>query len=191
MIYQNISDVVTPELMRGAIENNRHPGFIDDYAVLICLIKIHKPRRIFEFGTNTGFGTKIMCNAAGAECEVVSFDLPTSECDVSLQHPINEGKGDIVGKECTFPFIQLRGNSYTYDFSSVGKFDFAWVDSEHNYEVPLIEAKAAIAAGAKVIAFHDSDIPEVYRAIVDAFENQPYTLYRVTDTRIAYAVLNA
>lgn len=185
------AEIVTPELLRGAILNKRFEGFEADYSVLHCLIKIHKPKTIFEFGTNTGFGTKIMCNAAGPECKVISFDLPTEECDVSLQHPIKEGKGDIVGKECTFPFIQLRGNSYTYDFSTVGKFDFAWVDSEHNYEVPLIEAKAAIAAGAKVIAFHDSDIPEVSRAIVDAFENQPYTVYRVVNTRIAYALLNA
>lgn len=191
MIEQKKIDIVTDALMQGAILNKRFEGFENDYAVLHSLIKIHKPRRIFEYGTNTGFGTKIMCNAAGSECEVVSFDLPTEECHVSLQHPIMEKKGDIVGKECTLPFTQLRGNSYTYDFSQVGKFDFAWVDSEHNYEVPLIEAKSAIAAGAKVIAFHDADISEVYRAIVDAFENQPYTLYRITDTRIAYAVRNA
>lgn len=188
MIKQRKSDIVTSELMTGAILNNRHHGFIDDYAVLHSLIKIYEPKSIFEFGCNTGFGTKIMCNAAGPECKVTSFDLPTEECHVSLQHPLNEGKGDIVGRECTFPFTLLRGNSYTYDFSKVGEFDFAWIDSEHNYEVPLIEAKAAIAAKAKVIAFHDSDIDVVYQAIRDAFENQPYELYRVVDTRIAYAV---
>lgn len=186
-----MSVIVTDELMEGAIINNRFHGFADDYAVLVCLIKIHQPKRIFEFGCNTGFGTKIMCNAAGPNCEVVSFDLPTEECHVSLQHPINEGKGDRVGHECDLPFTLIRGNSYTFDFSTVGKFDFAWIDSEHNYEVPLIETKAAIAAGAKVIAYHDADIKEVWQAIIDGLEGQPYDVYRVTDTRIAYAVKKA
>lgn len=189
MIEQKMLDIVTPVLMEGAILNNRFPGFIDDYAVLHSLIRKYKPKRIFEFGCNTGFGTKIIYNAAGRDAEVFSFDLPTEECHVSLQHPINEKKGDIVGKECDLPFTLIRGNSYTYDFSKLGEFDFAFVDSEHNYDVPFIESKAAIKMNAKVIAFHDSDISEVYNAIIDAFKgNDDYELYRVVDTRIAYAV---
>src|SRR6185312_6592897 len=100
MIWQTISNIVTPELEKEAIYNDRFEGFHDDYLVLHCLIRKYAPKRIFEFGCNTGFGTKIICNAAGKDSEVFSFDLPTEECHVSLQHPINEGKGDIVGKEC-------------------------------------------------------------------------------------------
>lgn len=182
-------DVIRPELLEGAIINDRFPGFITDYKVLHCLIRKHKPKRIFEFGCNTGFGTKIICNAAVLDAEVFSFDLPTDECHVSLQHPINEKKGDIVGAECNLPFTLLRGNSYTYDFSQHGEFDFAFVDSEHNYEVPYIETKAAIKMKCKVIAYHDADIKEVGQAIEDAFEgNEDYDLYRVVDCRIAFAV---
>jgi hypothetical protein len=41
----------------------------------------------------------------------------------------------------------------------------------------------------KIIIYHDSDIECVYKGICDAFAgNTHYDLFRVTDTRIAYAV---
>jgi len=33
------SDIVTPELMRGALLNNEFQGFREDYAVLHCLLR--------------------------------------------------------------------------------------------------------------------------------------------------------
>lgn len=186
MIQQSYKDICTKELLQGAMENNEYIGFLDDYHVLHCLLRIYKPKRVIEYGCNMGTGTNIICNAV-PDAEVFSFDLPTEEAHTSLQHPISEGKGDLVGSYCKFPFTLIRGNSYTFDFTTLGSFDFGFVDSEHNEEVPYIEAKAAIKAGCKVIAFHDADAYEVWKAITKVSkENKEYQLFRVEGTRIAY-----
>lgn len=182
-------DIVTPELLAGSIENNEYHGFKEDYQVLVCLLKIHKPKRFFEIGTNLGRGTLIMKNALGPDSEIMSLDLPNELAHISLQHPINETGRDQVGKLCTLPYTQLRGDSMNYDYTQHYPIEGWWIDGEHDYTHPNHESKEAIKSGAKIILYHDSDIPEVYKGIMDAFEgNEDYELYRVNDTRIAYAL---
>lgn len=210
MITKTYSDLVTPELLTGAIENNEYEGFLQDYHVLHCLIRKYQPLSFFEIGTNMGTGTNIICNAVykgdfkiidkekwdnrhkllfGINFPVYSLDLPTELAHISLQHPISEGKGDKVGERCKFPYTQLRGDSLTFDFSQY-PCDGYFVDSEHDYEHPYTEITKVLLLKPKIVIAHDSDIPDVWRAINDAiFENGfPYELYRVTDTRIAYAL---
>jgi hypothetical protein len=189
LIQQTYNDIVTPELLEGAIENNAHPGFLQDYHVLHCLLRKYQPKRFFEIGCNMGDGTKIIKNALGVDSQVFSLDLPTELAHVSLQHPISEGKGDSVGHRCNLPFTLVRGDSMTYDYAQHYPIDGWFCDGEHNYDNPLHESKEMIKSGAGLIVWHDSDIAEVYKGITDAFEgNQDYELYRVQDTRIAYAL---
>lgn len=184
-------NVYTEELAKDAILNEEYHGFREDYLVLHCLLTRHKNqiKRFLEVGTNMGTGTNIIKNALGGAACVYSLDLPTELAHISLQHPINEGKGDRVGHRCKLPFIQLRGDSLKFDYEVLGDLDAWFIDGEHDYDHPHHEAKAAIKSGAKLIIFHDSDIPCVYDAIADAFKGyENYTLYRVTDTRMAYAL---
>lgn len=185
----NYIDIVTPELEQGAIHNNEHPGFHEDYLLLHCLLKIVKPKRFLEIGTNMGVGTNIIKNALGPDSEVFSLDLPKELCHQSLQHPIMEGKGDNVGVKCTLPFIQLRGDSLTFDYLKLYPINGWFIDGEHVYQNVFIESTAAFNSNAEIIIWHDTDIPEVYRAIIDAHNNsEKYILYRVQYTRISYAV---
>jgi hypothetical protein len=46
MIKQQYSDIVTPELMEGALIHNAHTGFREDYLTLHCLLRIHNPATI-------------------------------------------------------------------------------------------------------------------------------------------------
>lgn len=190
MKNQLYKDIVTPELLSGAIENNEFHGFLQDYHILHCLLKIHNPKSVCEIGTNTGLGTLIIKNAL-PESEVFSLDLPTELAHVSLQHPINEGKGDRVGHRCTLPFTQLRGDSMKFDYSKY-PCEAYYIDGEHDYEHPHHETIQALSIKPKLIIYHDSDIQAVYKAITAAFKDSPegknYDLFRVTDTRIAYAV---
>lgn len=199
MIKQTFTDICTDELMEGAIINDEFPGFKEDYLVLHCLLRkyVDPPlgyvskagghNLIMEIGTNMGTGTNIICNAR-PDSNVYSLDLPTELAHVSLQHPINEGKGDRVGEYCTFPFTQLRGDSMTFDFSKYPAVA-AFIDGEHDYDHPHREAKAMIANKTKLIVFHDANMEPVAKAIADAFKgNKDYQLYRVTDTRICYAL---
>lgn len=209
MIEQTYSDIVTPELLAGAIENNEYHGFREDYHLLHCLIRKYQPKTFCEIGTNMGTGTNIICNAiepfsawegdfpnannwVKTEGLVYSLDLPTELAHISLQHPISEGKGDKVGERCKFPFTQLRGDSMTFDFTEYPCEGY-FIDGEHDYIHPYRESGFALMIGAKIVIWHDADITDVGKAINDVFKDNQlirdsYDLYRVTDTRIAYAL---
>lgn len=191
MINQTYADIVTPELLAGAIENNEYHGFREDYHVLHCLIRKYMPTSLLEIGTNMGTGTNIICNAGKAwMMKVYSLDLPTELAHISLQHPISEGKGDKVGSNCKFAFTQLRGDSMTFDFSQY-PCDAYFIDGEHDFNHPFKECNEVQRLNPKIIIFHDADIPEVWSAIhnsINVYGGMKYNLYRVTDTRIAYAL---
>lgn len=188
MIEQTFKDIYDEEIAKDAIINDRHTGHKADYLLLHCLLKKYNPKTFLEIGTNTGYGTLIIKNALGNNSMVFSLDLSDDEAYISKQHPISEGKQG-VGYECTLSYIQLRGDSRIFpytDFSCEGYF----IDSDHTYKNVFAETKGVLRASPKIIIYHDSDQPEVYNAIVDAMQNNPYQLYRVTDTRIAYALRN-
>jgi len=187
MVKQKYADIVTPELLEGAIENLEYVGFREDYHVLHCLLKIHKPKSLLEIGTNMGRGTKIIKNALGPESDVYSLDLPTDLAHISLQHPINEGHGDRVGHLCSLPFTQLRGDSMEFDFKQY-PCEAYYIDGEHDFSHPYRETSEIVKNKPHIIIWHDSDIDVVYNAITAAMKDKPYELYRVVDTRIAYAI---
>ena len=181
------TSIISRKLAKGAIFNDEYQGFHEDYLVLHCLLRLHNPKTLFEIGTNMGTGTMIMKNAV-PDCDIYSLDLPTELADLSLQHPINEGKGDSVGHRCSLPFTQLRGDSMKFDYSQY-KCDAYFIDGEHDYDHPHHETKEVLKLQPKLIVWHDSDMTDVRKAIDDAFKGvSNYDLFRVTDTRIAYAI---
>jgi hypothetical protein len=191
MFEQKFAEICTEDLMAGAILNEEYTGFREDYLVLHCLLRKHGIRSLFEVGTNMGTGTKIIKNAMGPDSVVYSLDLPTELAHISLQHPISEGKGDSVGHRCDLPFVQLRGDSLEFDYSPY-QCEGWFIDGEHDYAHPMTEAREALKQFPKLIMFHDADMDPVFEAICDAFEqydeNEEYDLFRVTDTRILYAL---
>jgi hypothetical protein len=186
MKNQTFADIYNPDIAFGAIINDEFTGFKEDYLLLHCLMKMYAPKSVFEIGTNMGRGTEIICNAV-PNAKVYSLDLPTELAHVSLQHPISEGKGDKVGSLCKKPFTQLRGDSRAFDFSEY-PCEAYWIDAEHTEEAVKHETKQAVKCKAKLIIWHDANMPEVMAGIVAGL-GKGYELYRVEDTRIAYAVL--
>lgn len=192
MIYQKFTDIYSEQLAEGAIINDRMPGFKEDYLVLHCLLRKHKIRTCFEVGTNTGFGTKIIKNALGEIKTVVySLDLPVIDSKLSLQHPVNYAK--MLGEECDLEYIQLTGNSKTFPYYAYPAQAY-YVDGEHDYDHVFTETKRILTeARPKLIVYHDADMPEVIKGIMDGFGwayvnmlDNDYDLYRVSDTHIAY-----
>lgn len=192
MIQQTYDQICTPELLKGAIENNEFHGFKEDYHVLWCLLRKYKPASVFEIGTNMGTGTNIICHAV-PDAKVYSLDLPTELAHVSLQHPISEGKGDAVGSKCKKPFTQLRGDSLYFDYFNY-PCDAAFVDGEHSTLNVYVETSALLKTVSKIIIYHDSDMPEVFEGIINAIDNyvgnNKLSLFRVVDTRISYILIN-
>lgn len=187
VVYQTLPDIVTPELEEGAIYNDEFTGFHEDYLVIHCLLKIHKPKKLLEIGTNTGTGTNIICNAI-PDAEVLSLDLPYELNHLSKQQPLSEGKGYLVGAYCKRPYTQLWGNSLEYDYTQHKDIEGWFIDGEHEYVNVKHESKAAVASGAKIIIYHDADMAGVWQGITEVLLKTNYTLYRVNGTRIAYAL---
>lgn len=177
-------ELVTTELIQGAILHTHEP-FIKDYLALHCILKIAEVKSVLEIGTHIGEGTKIICNAL-PDAKVFSLDLPDELSSMSLQHPSLKEKK--IGEMCDLPYTQLLGNSITFDYSKY-PCEAYFVDGEHDYAHPRHETTEIIKQKPLIIIWHDADIPEVYNAIKDSFEwNNDYYLYRVTETRIAYAI---
>lgn len=177
MISQQFTDF---EISPLAIRNKEFPGFEQDYLVLDSLLRKYQPKSVFEIGTNRGTGTRIIKNAV-PDADVYSLDMPFGMGDAPLYH---EDK-DYTGINCNLPFTQLRGNSMTFDFS-LYPCECYFIDAGHFYDNVFRETTEVLKQKPKLVIFHDSDIPEVFNAIVDGSRNKGYELYRVTDTRIAY-----
>jgi hypothetical protein len=80
----------------------------------------------------------------------------------------------------------LRGDSRAFDFSEY-PCEAYFIDGEHTEEAVTIETKQAVKCRAKLIVWHDANMPEVMAGILGGI-GKGYILYRVEDTRIAYAV---
>jgi predicted O-methyltransferase YrrM len=177
-------DVISNELLLGAIENNEMDGFREDFHVLHCLLSKHRPHKILEIGTYMGRGTNIICNASPASV-VYTLDLSPENSHMSKQYPTREQ----IGILCERPFKQLLGDSMTFDYSSLSPLDAVFIDGEHDYEHVLYETIECTMAGAWLLIYHDADMEDVYNAVNDAFSYvSGYALRRVVDTRILYAV---
>jgi len=187
MKYESFSDIYSDELAKGAIINDRHPGFKEDYLILHCLLRKYKIKSCFEIGTHVGWGTQIIKNALGEDSEVYSLDLPNDEAWKSDQHPVVNPNGEI-GSRCKLPYTQLLGDSRTFDYSKYPVESF-YCDAEHSYTNVYIETSAMIEMKPRLIIYHDADSENVYNGVVDAFgDNKEYELVIVAGTRILYAI---
>lgn len=189
MKKQTYSEIVTPELLENTLDHNAHTGFLEDYRVISCLLKTHKPKSLFEIGTNIGSGINVMATALpGLKIFSLDLDYETMKLN-SKQYPIGKNGEDRVGSGAKVPYTQLRGDSMKFDYSKYPCESY-FIDGEHDYVHAHHESKKAFEQKPKLIIWHDSDMPEVYKGIVDAHKEsgKKYTLYRVEETRIAYAI---
>ena len=185
------SDLPIEKHSADAILNQEYTGFEQDYLVLHYLIKEYKPKTFAEVGTSVGDGTNIICNA-GKDwgMMVASLDLPPELAHMSLQHPhLNGFEGTSIGHRCKFPYRQLLGDSMFFDWKPYYPIEGWWIDAQHETKFVLVESYKAINSGAKLIAYHDTYMPEVMKGIEGAFkDNKDYDLFRVTGSRITYAL---
>ena len=190
MTDQKFNDIYSEDLAKGAILNELMFGFKEDYLVLHCLLRKYAPKTVFEIGTHIGTGTEIICNAV-PRATVYSLDLPVSMAEVSKQHPSE--KGEKVGHTCKLKYNQLYGNSMDFNYAQ-HPCEAYFIDGEHTEKNVFHETSEILKLKPKMIIYHDADMLEVYKGIVEAFImndricDTRYELYRVTDTRILYAL---
>lgn len=190
--YHEIMETLSQKEVESLIENNAHPGFKEDYNILQALLKVMKPASIFEVGTNVGTGTDIICKTL-PKALVYSLDLDyLNMLKNPSEFPIDANGNDRVGTACTKPYIQLRGDSRTFDYSSY-PCQFYFVDAEHTREAVRAETISIISqVSPRVILYHDTDIQEVLEGIIEGVElskpldGKSYRIIRVTGTRMTY-----
>ncbi len=183
VFFIDSSQVLESTLKKGAITRNEFKGFYDDFLVLHCLVKKYKPVNLFEIGTCEGVGTMIIKNAMGAGT-VYSLDLPPNV--IKEYHFLNELT---TGGRCTLPYIQLFGDSMTYNYKQHFPIDSWFIDGEHDYAHAFYESFQALLSCPSTCFWHDTDIPEIFEAVLDTFgQSNDYNVYRVLDTRITFAV---
>lgn len=180
--------IVTSELLEGNLDYNAHDGFLEDYRALHCLLRLYKPKTIFEIGTNTGEGVNVMATAL-PRAKIYSLDLDYETMRKnSKQYPLETNGGDRVGSAVRFPYTQLRGDSMHFDYYSY-PCEAYFCDGEHKFENVFGETFQMLNQRPKIIIYHDSDVVEVEKAIIDCFKvNTYYVVFRVSNTRISYAV---
>lgn len=186
MKRQTLSDVLFET--EGALINNAHPGFKEDYLALHSLLRRYKPDSIFEIGTNTGGGLNVI-GASRPGAKIWSLDLDyESMMKNPKEFPIGGGGVDRTGSGARVPFIQIRADSLKFDYATI-PCEAYFIDGCHDYDHPLHESREVIKQNPRLIIWHDADMEPVFNAICDAFKgNKDYELYRVEGTRIAYAL---
>jgi hypothetical protein len=178
--YVTSDAIITPELSCNAIIRNEFQGFAKDFLVLHCLIKKINPQTIFEVGTCEGDGTLVITNACRTS-SVISLDLPPYSAPEFL-------RPEVIGRKCTLPYRQVFGDSMTYNYAQHFPLDAWFIDGAHDYIHVKHETEEAIKSNATLIVYHDTDIAEVFQAVLDALNGTDYHIYRVIDTRISYAI---
>jgi hypothetical protein len=121
-----------------------------------------------------------MANACPS-CSILSLELPPD----SAPYFISRFR---IGHRCNRPFTQIFGDSTTYNYAKHFPIDAWFIDGAHDYEHVKHESREAVRGGAKLIIYHDTDIPEVLQGVIDGLEGTEYRIYRVTDTRVSYAI---
>lgn len=181
----------------NAVIRSDFPGFKEDYLTVHSLIRKYKPKTIMEIGTSSGLGTKVICNAMGIkrfgknkkDVKVYSIDVPVGT-DPKIIYPQGEdGHPKEPGVYCKLPFTQIFGNSHDFDFSPYYPIEGWFIDGKHDYKYAKNDTSLALKSNPIIIIWHDADIEEVGKAIIEKMEaHREYDLFRVAGTRIAYAI---
>lgn len=78
----------------------------------------------------------------------------------------------------------------TYDYEQDFPIESWFIDGCHDYQHVYHETVQALKSNPKLIVWHDTDIEDVFQAILDVFStHDKYNLYRIIDTRISFATL--
>lgn len=123
--------------------------------------------------------------------KVYSIDVPVGT-DPKIIYPNGEdGHPKEPGEYCKLPFTQVFGNSYGFDFSPYYPIEGWFIDGKHDYKYTKNDTSLALQSDPVIIIWHDADIEEVGKAIVEEMKaHVEYGLFRVIGTRIACAIKN-
>lgn len=163
--------------------------------VLAQLVRQLRPGRLFEIGTYTGAGSRILLQNAAPQAHLFTLDLPLAGdsmhlSGLSLDPPTDPGE---VGREFRDAPIagritQLWGDSATFDFTPYwGSIDLVFVDGAHSYDYVKSDSAAAVRllAPGGVIVWDDCarHFPGLVLALDEVAREVPISV--IKGTRLA------
>ena len=155
------------------LENIEFKGFKEDYFVIQSLVSDWKPNHIFEIGTCTGNGTRLI-NHASPNSKITTIDIVPNR-----------------GEMCPSSVVKLCGDSMNFNFEEHYPIDCWFIDGAHTYENVYKETTEAIKSEAKYIIYHDADLDQVVNGLIDSFKFNKkindYDLYRVINPPFIYS----
>ena len=137
-----------------------------ELAMLAAIVRIVKPRSVFEFGTFNGNTTHQLALNAPPDCMLYTIDLPAGEKRTRLS--LDRGDRDLlgsvaVGKRFTGSpaagrIHQLLSDTATFDFAPFeGKIDLVVIDGAHSRDYIKHDTRQAlrIRSAHGVLLWHD------------------------------------
>jgi hypothetical protein len=185
--------------------------------MLICLIKLIKPSKIFEFGTFLGYSTSLFLKNSNKKCVTISIDLGTQISYNELKNGINENdilkndktnddylrivqsksgpiyiKTDIERKNNRL--ILLNGDSREISLERlgiIGAVNFVFIDGGHTYDIVKSDTEKALKMVKKgIIVWHDynSKIHGDVTSFVDQLSSSK-KIFHIENTMLAFHIV--
>jgi hypothetical protein len=192
-------------LVKIVLPNQRTPMLLDT-AILLALGKLIEPRTYFEFGTFLGIQLLNM-SANLTECRVYTMDLDEESARTVIQdendrlltveHLNAKDKLAFVQSSFEKRITCLRGDSNTYDFSSLhGQMDMIYIDGGHDARTLESDTKNAFKMlsrdRASCIIWHDYR-NAVYPHLTTYLDklSESHDMFAVAETWLAFSFRNA
>jgi len=188
-------------LVSVVLPHDRTPMLLET-AVLLSLIRLLRPRRVFEFGTYLGIQTLNMVANLETDAEVYTLDLDKEafrsanqlpeDREISKRHLAHEDRLAFYGTDYAERVHSLVGDSTCFDFSSYfGKMDFIYVDGGHDFRTVRSDTEQAflmLSADRPVgICWHDyrsATYPDV-TTLLDGVARD-HDLFHVEETMMCF-----
>ncbi|MFX0203711.1 MAG: class I SAM-dependent methyltransferase [Candidatus Hodarchaeota archaeon] len=120
------------------IKTGSETRLLTEIASLAYIMRVLKPKLIFEIGTYVGSTTRLLALNTPPTSQILTLDLPQH----LVKHKIGKEFHGTPEKE---RITQLHGNSKTFDFGPwYNKCDFVWVDACHAYEHVVSDSQNAL-----------------------------------------------
>jgi len=156
-----------------------------ELAVLGHVCRSLRPAVIFEIGTFIGRTTRLLAQNAGAQCRVVTLDLPRGAVahDVGCEFAETPEAARIE---------QAEGDSSRFDFSPWrGRCDFVWVDGNHSYAFAEQDTRTALGLvrPGGWVGWHDYHPTSAWKGVTRAVRRHRAEFARIRHIRGTTIVL--